>query len=351
MDEASVGTPSALESRLAGTRAGAVRDEFLANSAYFPLANVLFEWLREGWAAFLRTPDPYTLLCTGFIQAWFLGSWRHAGRPRPFIGNLIGPAFYTVVEGSIEGPAFFTAPHHVAYWVFSVAIGLAQEAASRFREPARPRGGHAGGERHPRRHHRRDVRDLRGVRQPANADRRRRSSPIPATATSRCVAPRARPRDRRGPGHRRRLPRPASLDRGAAQALLRARDGAARSRARRRGRGEPRAHAPRPHRGLPRHPRIHRLERAPGARGGGAHARRRFYDAVDRGRRSLPWADPHQVHRRRGAARLRGARPGRSPPRSRCARRSPRASPRSGSRPVSASTPAPSSRACWAALR
>lgn len=121
----------ALDARLAGTRAGAVREEFLANSAYFPLANVLFEWLREGAAGFLRSPDPYTLVATGLVQAWFLGTWKQAGRPRPFLGNLIGPAFYTVVEGLIEGPAFFAAPHHVAYWAFSVAIGAAQQARLR----------------------------------------------------------------------------------------------------------------------------------------------------------------------------------------------------------------------------
>ena len=122
---------SPLEARLAGTRAGAVREEFLANSAYFPLANILFEWLREGWSAFLRSPDPYTLLATGLVQAWFLGSWKHRGRPRPRRGNLIGPAFYTAVEGLIEGPGFFAAPHHVAYWAFALAIGAAQEVRLR----------------------------------------------------------------------------------------------------------------------------------------------------------------------------------------------------------------------------
>lgn len=119
--------PSALEERLAGTRAAAVREEYLSNSAYFPLANILFEWLHEGWSAFVRSPDPYTLLATGFVQAWFLGSWKHAGRPKPFLGNLIGPAFYTLVEGAIEGPRFFEAPHHLAYWAFALAIGVAQE--------------------------------------------------------------------------------------------------------------------------------------------------------------------------------------------------------------------------------
>lgn len=119
--------PSTLEARLAGTRAGAVREEYLSNSAYFPIANILLEFLHEGWQKFLKSPDPYTLLVTGFVQAWFLGAWRHEGRPRPFLGNLIGPAFYTVVEGIQEGGRFFTAPHHGAYWAFSVAIGLLQE--------------------------------------------------------------------------------------------------------------------------------------------------------------------------------------------------------------------------------
>jgi len=127
MKTSGTGTSSALEARLAGTRAGAVREEFLANSAYFPVANILFEWLREGWSAFVRSPDPYALLATGLVQAWFLGSWRHAGRPRPLAGNLIGPAFYTVVEGAFEGARFFAAPHHLAYWAFALAIGVAQE--------------------------------------------------------------------------------------------------------------------------------------------------------------------------------------------------------------------------------
>ena len=123
--------PSSLESRLRGTRAGAVVEEYLSNTAYFPVANILLELLHEGWRNFLKSPDPYTLLVTGFVQAWFLGRWRHEGRPRPFLGNLIGPAFYTVVEGIQEGGRFFTAPHHSAYWAFSIVIGLLQEIRQR----------------------------------------------------------------------------------------------------------------------------------------------------------------------------------------------------------------------------
>lgn len=122
-------TPT-LEARLQGTRATAVRDEYFANSAYFPIANLLLELLRDGWADFLRSPDPYVLLVVGIVQAWFLGTRQHEGRPRPFLGNLVGPALYTLFEGLVEdfggGAGFFLKPHHLAYWVFSIAIGTLQ---------------------------------------------------------------------------------------------------------------------------------------------------------------------------------------------------------------------------------
>ena len=118
---------SPLEARLRGTRAGAVREEFLSNSAYFPLANIFFELLREGWGRFTASPDPYTLLASGFAQAWFLGSWKHAGRARPFLGNLVGPALYTAIEAAIDGWRFFLSPNHLAFWAFAAAIGAAQE--------------------------------------------------------------------------------------------------------------------------------------------------------------------------------------------------------------------------------
>jgi class 3 adenylate cyclase len=122
-----VSLASPLEARLQGTRAGAVRGEFLANSAYFPLANIFFEVLREGWGRFAASPDPYTLLAAGLAQAWFLGSWKHAGRARPLLGNLIGPALYTAIEATIEGWRFFSSPNHLAWWAFALAIGVAQE--------------------------------------------------------------------------------------------------------------------------------------------------------------------------------------------------------------------------------
>ena len=86
-----------LEARLQGTRAGAVRGEFLANSAYFPLANIFFEVLREGWGRFAASPDPYTLLAAGCVQAtWGPAVWRATfgpalrAMPRPTYANAWG---------------------------------------------------------------------------------------------------------------------------------------------------------------------------------------------------------------------------------------------------------------------
>jgi len=112
-----------LEARLGGTRAKHIGQELFANSAHFPLANIFPELLLEGLPNYVTGPDPYILIAASLVQACFLGSWQHANRPHPFLGNLIGPALYTVIEASIEGPAFFVRPHHLAYWGFSVAIG------------------------------------------------------------------------------------------------------------------------------------------------------------------------------------------------------------------------------------
>jgi class 3 adenylate cyclase len=115
-----------LESRLYGSRPGQILRELLGNSAHFPIANLFYEALIEG-ADLLRAPDPYILIGVSLLQAWFVGTWRHAGRPRPLLGNLIGPASYSVIEGMLEGSQFFVAPHHTAYWAFSLLVGAIQQ--------------------------------------------------------------------------------------------------------------------------------------------------------------------------------------------------------------------------------
>lgn len=117
-----------LDSRLRGTRGGHILEELLTNSIHFPLANIILEMLLEGPLHYVAQPDLYAIVAAGCVQAWLAGSWRFAGRPRPLLGNLIAPALYTVAEAAVEGLHFFDSPHHIAFWVFALAIGLLQWA-------------------------------------------------------------------------------------------------------------------------------------------------------------------------------------------------------------------------------
>lgn len=123
------GKPS-LDARLHGSRRGQVLRELLGNSAHFPVANLFYEVVIEG-GELLRAPDPYVLVGACLAQAWLLGTWQHEGRPRPFLGNLVGPAIYTLVEGMFEGMKFFAGPNHMAYWVFSLLVGAIQQVQTR----------------------------------------------------------------------------------------------------------------------------------------------------------------------------------------------------------------------------
>ena len=120
-----------LKARLFGTVRGAVVQELFTNSAHYPLANLLLEALHEGWREYVAAPDLYSIITGTVVQAWFLGRSRHAGRPRSFLGNLIGPAVYSVIEVAFEGLAFFASANHVAYWAFSLLVGLLQAGRER----------------------------------------------------------------------------------------------------------------------------------------------------------------------------------------------------------------------------
>ncbi|MBK8781620.1 MAG: HD domain-containing protein [Anaerolineales bacterium] len=100
--------------------------ELFSNSAHFPIANIMLEFIVEQPLAYLRAPDMYAIIAASLAQSYWLTRWQTSSHPRRFLGNLIGPALYTVFEGLIEGPRFFSASHHVAYWVFAFAIGLLQ---------------------------------------------------------------------------------------------------------------------------------------------------------------------------------------------------------------------------------
>ena len=99
--------------------------ELFGNSAIFPIANAILELLLEEGYGYFRSPDFWGLVIASLLQAAVLS--RRAGRER-LAGNLVGPAVYTAIETSLEGLAFFEAPHHIAYWGFGLAIGALQQA-------------------------------------------------------------------------------------------------------------------------------------------------------------------------------------------------------------------------------
>jgi adenylate cyclase len=126
------GTPAPLEARLTGSFASRMLLELFGNSAVFPIANVLLELLAAGsYASYLAEPDLYAIAFASLAQAYALTAWQHTARRHRIAGNLVGPAIYTAVETWVEGARFFMAPHHIAYWCFSLAIGLLQAGGSR----------------------------------------------------------------------------------------------------------------------------------------------------------------------------------------------------------------------------
>ena len=128
MRSLSAATP--LEARITGSLRHRFAQELFRNSGQFPIANMLLEVLLEGPQIFLH-PDIYVLVAAALLQAWMIARWEYAGSSHRFIGNLVGPAAYTAVETLIEGAVFFSAPNHLAYWYFALAVGVLQWARSR----------------------------------------------------------------------------------------------------------------------------------------------------------------------------------------------------------------------------
>ncbi|MBI5142402.1 MAG: adenylate/guanylate cyclase domain-containing protein [Nitrospirae bacterium] len=124
---------SPLETRITGSLVTRFWLELFGNSAHFPIANIMLELLSEKPLDYLGAPDLYTIVSASLVQAYLLARWRIGPTPRRFWGNLVGPALYTLVESLVEGPRFFLATHHLAYWGFAVAVGAMQ--AQRLRLP------------------------------------------------------------------------------------------------------------------------------------------------------------------------------------------------------------------------
>lgn len=117
---------SSLETRITGSFITRFWLELFGNSAHFPIVNILLELLLESPQDYLFKPGLYVNIAASLVQAYWLTRWQTASHPLRVVGNLIGPALYTLVEVILEGPGFFAAPHHLGYWGFALVIGILQ---------------------------------------------------------------------------------------------------------------------------------------------------------------------------------------------------------------------------------
>jgi class 3 adenylate cyclase len=115
-----------IQQRLKGTQQSNIIHELLMNTLHFPLLIIVLELLIETPAEYFKEPDFYIIIIACFIQAYLLGSWRYQAKSHYFLGNLIAPSIYTITEFWFEGLLFFSSPHHIAYWLFALSIGLIQ---------------------------------------------------------------------------------------------------------------------------------------------------------------------------------------------------------------------------------
>ena len=100
-----------------------VARNFFTHSGHVPLTLLILELLLARPGYFVE-PDPYLLLSAGLIQAWVAEWLAGRGQPRPFLSNLVGPLFYSVIEAGLEGLTFFHQWHHQAYWTLALGFGL-----------------------------------------------------------------------------------------------------------------------------------------------------------------------------------------------------------------------------------
>jgi class 3 adenylate cyclase len=116
-----------IDKRIYGTLWQAVYYDFLRNSFYFPLANILVEMIMEGPKEVFESADFYGSIAAAALQAWFLGYRQYKERPFPLLGNLIGPAIYTLLELITTPGVFLKVPFHIVYWVSAIIIGVIQQ--------------------------------------------------------------------------------------------------------------------------------------------------------------------------------------------------------------------------------
>ncbi|MGZ3789514.1 MAG: adenylate/guanylate cyclase domain-containing protein [Bacteriovorax sp.] len=105
-------------------------EELFENSVHFPLAVLIIECLNEGLRHYFTSPDPYTLILSALVQAFCITKLTLNKSNFRFLGNLVGPIIYALIEANIEGASFFKEPQHIAFWGYSFLMTFSQFLSS-----------------------------------------------------------------------------------------------------------------------------------------------------------------------------------------------------------------------------
>jgi class 3 adenylate cyclase len=117
-----------INTQIHGDRWTAFWSELFGNSGHFLILKSMSDITSEGASHYFTDITEYILFGVMLLQAWYLS------RPsaNQFWGNLIGVSLYTIIDIQIDGTAFFSAPSHSTFWIFSLLIAILQGLRSRW---------------------------------------------------------------------------------------------------------------------------------------------------------------------------------------------------------------------------
>ncbi len=114
-----------LREQIQGSAHGRILQEFVTNTAVYPLFDAIRVISSEGISSYLKDLPHYFILGASCVQAWFLGRKSSLPWQQRMLGNLIAPTLYTLIDMVIEGVgAFWSQPYHWLYWIFSLGMAL-----------------------------------------------------------------------------------------------------------------------------------------------------------------------------------------------------------------------------------
>jgi len=114
---------SSLNERIDGSANARIVQEFLGNSAVYPLFDAIRTISLYGPAFYFTELPHYLLMTAAVIQAWYIGRRNDLGWVRRALGNLLAPLLYSVSDMLLEGVGdFFSKPYHWLYWGFSLGM-------------------------------------------------------------------------------------------------------------------------------------------------------------------------------------------------------------------------------------